>query len=109
MRRIVDRLAAPGTANVHGILVARGDKLVRYFKGADEINGRQVGNVTFDADTLHNVKSVSKSVASLAVGIAIDRGIIGGINEPIFSFFPELAGEVNERASRTAQSELAVV
>jgi CubicO group peptidase (beta-lactamase class C family) len=37
------------------------------------------------------VKSVSKSVASLVVGIAIDRGLIRSINEPIFSFFPELS------------------
>jgi CubicO group peptidase (beta-lactamase class C family) len=50
-----------------------------------------VENVTFDADTLHDMKSVSKSVASLAVGIAIDRGLIGSVNEPIFSFFPELS------------------
>jgi len=47
--------------------------------------------VSFDADTLHDIKSVSKSVASLAVGIAIDRGLIRGVNEPIFSFFPELS------------------
>jgi CubicO group peptidase (beta-lactamase class C family) len=37
------------------------------------------------------VKSVSKSVASLAVGIAIDQGLIRSINEPIFNFFPECA------------------
>ena len=37
------------------------------------------------------MKSVSKSVASLAVGIAIDRGLIRSVNEPIFSFFPELS------------------
>ena len=48
-------------------------------------------NVTFDADTLHDMKSASKSVASLAVGIAIDRGLIRSVNEPIFSFFPELS------------------
>jgi CubicO group peptidase (beta-lactamase class C family) len=47
--------------------------------------------VTFDPDTLHNVKSVSKSVASLAVGIAIDRGLIPGVDESIWSFFPELS------------------
>src|SRR5580700_11942253 len=90
--RMADRLAA-SNANVHAVLVARGGKLVfeRYFRGSDEINGRPVGKVTFDADTLNNVKSVSKSVASLAVGIAIDRGLIGSINEPIFSFFPELS------------------
>jgi CubicO group peptidase (beta-lactamase class C family) len=91
--RMADRLAASSDANVHAVLVARSGKLVfeRYFRGSDEINGRPVGKVTFDADTLNNVKSVSKSVASLAVGIAIDRGLIGSVNEPVLSFFPELS------------------
>ena len=91
--RMADRLAASSDANVHSVLVARGGKLVfeRYFRGSDEINSHPVGKVTFDADTLHNVKSVSKSVASLAVGIALDRGLIHSINKPIFSFFPELS------------------
>src|SRR6478736_5160411 len=93
---MADRLAS-SAANVHSVLVARGGKLVfeRYFRGSDEIPGRiygrRVENVTFDADTLHDMKSVSKSVASLAVGIAIDRGLIRSVHEPIFSFFPELA------------------
>jgi CubicO group peptidase (beta-lactamase class C family) len=93
---MADRLTA-SDANIHAVLVARNGKLVfeRYFKGSDEIPGRiygrRVENVTFDADTLHDMKSVSKSVASLAVGIAIDRGLIRSVNEPIFSFFPELS------------------
>jgi CubicO group peptidase (beta-lactamase class C family) len=90
--RMADRLVA-SSANVHAVLVARGGKLVfeRYFKGSDEINGRRVESVAFDADTLHNIKSATKSVASLALGIAIDRGLIRSLNEPIFSFFPELS------------------
>jgi CubicO group peptidase (beta-lactamase class C family) len=90
--RMADRLAA-NEANIHAVLVARSGKLVfeRYFKGSDEINGRRVGGVTFNVDTLHNIKSVTKSVASLALGIAIDRGLIRSVNEPIFSFFPELS------------------
>ena len=90
--RMADRLVASG-ANVHAVLVARGGKLAfeRYFRNTDEINGRRVENVAFDAGTLHNVKSVTKGVASLALGIAIDRGLIRSVNEPIFSFFPELA------------------
>jgi CubicO group peptidase (beta-lactamase class C family) len=95
--RMADRLAALNDPNIHAVLVARGGKLVfeRYFRGSDEVPGRfygtRVENITFDANTLHNVKSVSKSVASLAVGIAVDRGLIGSVNEPIFSFFPELS------------------
>jgi CubicO group peptidase (beta-lactamase class C family) len=97
--RMADRLAGSNDANIHAVLVARSGKLVfeRYFRGSDEIPipgriyGRRVENVTFDPDTLHDMKSVSKSVASLAVGIAIDRGLIRSVNEPIFSFFPELS------------------
>jgi CubicO group peptidase (beta-lactamase class C family) len=94
---MTDRLAASSTANVHAVLVARSGELVfeRYFRCSDEIPGRiygrRVENITFDADTLHDMKSVSKSVASLVVGIAIDRGLIRSVNEPIFSFFPELS------------------
>jgi CubicO group peptidase (beta-lactamase class C family) len=95
--RMADRLAALSDPDIHAVLVARSGKLVfeRYFRGADEIPGRiygrRVENVTFDADTLHDMKSVSKSVASLVLGIAIDRGLIASVNEPIFSFFPELS------------------
>jgi len=91
--RMADRLAATSDANFHAVLVAHGGKLVfeRYFTGSDEVYGRPVGEITFNADTLNNVKSVSKSVASLAVGIALDRGLIRSIDEPIINFFPELS------------------
>jgi CubicO group peptidase (beta-lactamase class C family) len=94
---MADRLAALGDPNIHAVLVARGGRLVfeRYFKGSDEVPSRfygsRVENISFDTDTLHNLKSASKSVASLAVGVAIDRGLIRSVNEPIFSFFPELS------------------
>ncbi|WP_454644471.1 serine hydrolase domain-containing protein [Bradyrhizobium liaoningense] len=88
---------AASDANIHAVLVVRNGRLVfeRYFRGADEIPGyiygRRVQTVAFDADTLHDMKSVSKSVASLVVGVAIDRGLIRSVDEPIFSFFPELS------------------
>ena len=102
--RMADRLAS--TANVHAVLVARSGKLVfeRYFRGSDEvpgrIYGRRVETVTFDADTLHDMKSVSKSVASLVLGIAIDRGLIGKVNEPILNFFPQLTDLRNPEKER---------
>ena len=106
---MADRIAASRDANIHAVLVARGGKLVfeQYFRGADEVPHpllgglfgnhfgggyrRRVEDIRFDAATPHDMKSVSKSIASLALGIAIDRGLIRGIDEPIFNFFPELS------------------
>lgn len=110
LREMTDRLAASSEANFHGVLVAHRGKLVfeRYFRGRDEIPGRifgtRVETISFDAGTLHNMKSVSKSVASLAVGIAIDRGLIASVNEPIFTFFPELADMRSPDKDRIALS-----
>jgi CubicO group peptidase (beta-lactamase class C family) len=93
---MADRLAASG-ANIHCVLVVHRGKLVfeRYLQGSDQVPtsffGSRVENVVFDVDTRHAMKSVTKSVASLAVGIAIDRGLIHGVDEPILSLFPELA------------------
>lgn len=36
-----------------------------------------------------NIKSASKSILSLLIGIAIDKGYIDGVNQPIGEFFPE--------------------
>ena len=52
-------------------------------------NGR--GPHEFDATTKHDMRSVSKSVTSLLVGIAIDRELIKGVDEPILKFFPDYA------------------
>ena len=64
--RMAARLAA--SSSVHAVVVARHGKLMfeRYFRGDEQIPGRLYGhrieNITFDADTLHNMKSASKSV-----------------------------------------------
>ncbi len=41
------------------------------------------------ADRTTNVKSVAKSIISLLVGIAIDRGHLRGVWQPIGEFFPD--------------------
>lgn len=95
--RMTERFDAASDSRIHAVLVARHGKLVfeRYFRGSDEVPGRlfgrRVAKINFDADTLHDMKSVSKSVVSLALGIAIDRGLIKSVDEPIFSLFPELS------------------
>jgi CubicO group peptidase (beta-lactamase class C family) len=37
----------------------------------------------YDKDTLHDLRSATKSITSLMVGVAIDQGMLSGVNEPI--------------------------
>jgi len=80
--------------NLHAVLVARRGRLVfeRYFTGEnDPVTGGGKQVVAFDAETRHDIWSVTKSITALMLGIAIDRGWVAGIDEPVFSFFPEYA------------------
>lgn len=47
-----------------------------------------------------NVKSVSKSVISALVGIAIDRGHIDGLDQPVADFYEENLGSDDESTKR---------
>lgn len=90
--RMAVRLMGPDV-NIHAVLVSRGGALQfeRYFSGPDEVQSRRVRDVVFGPETLHDMKSVSKSIASLAVGVAVDRGLIRSLDQPVFDFFPELS------------------
>jgi len=46
----------------------------------------------WDADTPHYMASVTKSVVSALVGIAIGEGKIGGVGQKVLDFYPEAAG-----------------
>lgn len=80
-------------ADVHAVLVVRDGKIVyeRYFTGQDESLGRALGLVSYNAATKHDERSISKSVTSLVVGAALDRGWLKDVDAPVFSFFPEYA------------------
>jgi CubicO group peptidase (beta-lactamase class C family) len=77
--------AAASMPRLHSLLVQHRGTLVfeGYWRGAR-------------ADQAANVKSVSKSVIAALVGIAIDRGLLRGVEQPIGTFFPDvLAGPAN--------------
>ena len=42
-----------------------------------------------DADDFHPLFSCSKSVTSALIGIAIDKGYIGRVDQPVLDFFPD--------------------
>jgi CubicO group peptidase (beta-lactamase class C family) len=89
---IAARLKADN-ANVHAVVIVRHGRLVfeQYFSGYDDPWGVPDGQFDFDATTKHDMRSVSKSVTSLLLGIAIDRGLIAGVDEPVVKFLPEFA------------------
>lgn len=78
---------------LHAVLVVRAGKLVleRYYEGPDENWGRPLGQVTFGPDTLHDLRSVTKSIVGLVYGIALDRGLVPPPEAPLLEQFPEYA------------------
>ncbi|WP_407167086.1 serine hydrolase domain-containing protein [Bradyrhizobium sp. ORS 111] len=79
------------SSEVHAVVVARHGKLVfeQYFAGIDQPWGHPAGRSEFTATTKHDMRSASKSVMSLLVGLAIDRKLIAGVDEPVLKFFPD--------------------
>lgn len=80
--------------NIHSVLIFRHGKLVyeNYFTGEDWNNHiGSIGIVLHTRETLHDLRSISKSVVALAVLIAHSQGKIKDLDQPIFSFFPEYA------------------
>ncbi|HMI97192.1 MAG TPA: serine hydrolase [Micropepsaceae bacterium] len=84
------RIATP-RENIHAVVVARHGAIVfeRYFTGDDERLGRPLGQVAYDRTMAHDMRSISKSVTSLLVGIALDQKKIASLDQPVFDFFPE--------------------
>lgn len=64
--------------NMNGIVIVHRGNLVyeKYFNG-------------YGPDDTHHLASVTKSVISGLVGIAIDQGLINSVDEKVITFFPE--------------------
>ena len=79
---IINNLIAKITAGdyglIHSLLIYKDDTLVveEYFRG-------------YNRESLHVCYSVTKSVTSALIGIAIDKDHISGTNLKILNFFPE--------------------
>jgi len=92
-------------ANVHGVVVVRHGKLVmeRYYSGPDERLGRPLGTIDFGPKVKHDLRSVSKSVTSLLIGIAIGEGKFPSLDSPLVDHLPakydELRTPENSRIS----------
>jgi CubicO group peptidase (beta-lactamase class C family) len=71
--------------DLHSLLMVRHGRLIveRYFGGSHPQDA-------------WNVKSVTKSMLSALVGIALERGYIRSLDQPVLDFFPEYRDEVTD-------------
>ncbi|MFI7707279.1 serine hydrolase domain-containing protein [Nonomuraea sp. NPDC049480] len=111
MAERVDAVLREGKApGFHGLVVMRGGEVVleRYGAGVDHRLGDSLGHVEFDWDTLHDVRSISKSVVALLYGIALGEGLVpdpdAGLVEQ-FTQYPDLVAD-RERAHLTIEHAL---
>ncbi len=87
--------AAAELPRLHSLLVSRDGKLVLEYYGRGVRPNRPA-----------NIKSASKSVISALVGIAIDRGLIESVREPIVTYFPELRRDPDPRKQAITVEDL---
>ena len=88
----IDTAIRNGTyPNIHSLHIVHNNKLVyeKYWPGKDEHWGDDLGIRIHDKDSLHDIRSISKSIVSACVGIVIQQGKIKSIDQKVFDFFPE--------------------
>jgi len=89
---VLERVAA-GRSNIHGVVVERRGRLVAelYRRGKDKpIWSLVTREVDFGPTTVHDLRSISKSVVSLLVGIAGQQGKID-LGASALAYYPAYA------------------
>jgi CubicO group peptidase (beta-lactamase class C family) len=83
--------------NIHAVLIAKDGRLAyeQYFSGEDNDWGQPLGRVEFGPDTLHDLRSVTKSVTSALIGIAIGRGLISDLDARVVDLLPGYAAQAS--------------
>lgn len=102
-RRLAEAHAAGELSGLHAVLVLKdGETFAEaYFPGRDEAWGQDLGTVAHGPDTLHDLRSVTKSLVGLLYGIALEEGLVPALDAPLveaFPGYPDLAADPARRA-----------
>jgi CubicO group peptidase (beta-lactamase class C family) len=100
-RQLDKAFQAQELAGLHSVLIIhQGDILAeKYFPGNDANWGVPLGTVQPDASSLHDLRSVTKSITSMLYGIALDEGSVPELDESLIAHFPEY-GDLASDAQR---------
>ena len=82
---------------IHSILIAKEGKLVfeKYYQGYEYLSnppGAHGDSILYSRDEQHYLASVTKSITSALVGIAINKGFISNLNDSVLDYLPQYAG-----------------
>ncbi len=98
--------------------ISKADKLIStdpraFFKNVESLIVYKQGEIKFEKyyngfnkDSLHQTQSQTKSVVSLLMGIAIDKGYIRSENNPVSAYFPEYFGKQDNLKSKVTIRDL---
>ena len=102
LERELDRaFQAQELKGLHSVLIVSHGELLaeKHFPGNDESWGVPLGTVQPDTSSLHDLRSVTKSITSILYGIALDEGSVPGLDESLIAHFPEY-GDLASDAQR---------
>jgi CubicO group peptidase (beta-lactamase class C family) len=103
---LIEEIRAGKHDDIHSFLLVNEGRLVveEYF--AD--NGRKHGPIitTLFRDKVHHLASTTKSITSTLVGIAIGRGFIKSVEDPIYHYLPSYAELFDEGKRRIRISDM---
>ena len=89
--RLGEVLQAGLLGGLHGVVALRGGQTLLEYYGAGEdfAWARALGVIEFGPQTLHDIRSVTKSVTGLLYGIALGEGLVPAPAEPLLEKFPQ--------------------
>ncbi len=105
LAEMIDAIRRRDFLRIHSVLLARNGQLV--LEESFPLLGET--SYTHSDSELHYVASASKSMTAMLVGMAIDQGLIGSVDDSLYSYFPEYSSFANwtdEKNSLTIRDAL---
>ncbi|MEM9360351.1 MAG: serine hydrolase, partial [Pseudomonadota bacterium] len=94
-------------AGLHSVLVMQKGEILaeNHFEGSDWSWARSLGVRQHGPKTLHDIRSVTKSIIGLLYGIALAEGKVPGLGKSLIAQFPEYADLARDQKRRAIRVE----